>query len=1502
IKKNNYVGMSSTNEKTFNCNKENLSKLCSSHVPNTIMVETIINCKKEKQINHISIIPKWEKIRSQESLLYELINKNDNKSKIKKFLDDSDKHQNVYETKDKEKVSAQNATIKCEEKIMSIKKKMSNSTKLSNIIKKENHVDQKGTNEITTCIKTKCKELSSIHRDKCSKKEDYSINHKNKNNLNLQTYKQKVKSQESLLYELININSNRIKIQNFLKQSNQYEASNNFQTVHENKVNLKENEKKNKIIKDVSCRESTHASRLKTNNNFKKICLTKNSLYHVHNSTKEEINNTREKKLLPKEQKFYKMKKISYPKSPPRTITQKCNDKIGNKNEMFKGSENKKGTEEGKDNTTLNTINNKIKNGNKLTTNKKMDKKQIVKNSNREHNEKRRNELNNGYTKENETKKRLIASSKKDKIIRYNYHIKSSNDQAEKTTNIKGSILSINKCTNLKWGNENKQNFCRNNTLIMKKENKTINQAKYCTHFKVPLNLQKKDNTVSTLYPLMYKTPFDNTKNKNNSRHDLNVTKAYVEKITKNNNGTKNKESTNIAGDYKIYNKNNNYDLVEREITIYSEANKVKRDILDIDLDKNVDALKNKKNIITPKFNRKRKISELRIESITKKFYIKTIFANSIMKSQKNSKKVISMHNQIANNEDLKNRDPCYDEKEMNSKKCAERIINTNPKLKKRYINILEHEKRNMEVQKHNVFLNETKQKVEIHIWNKTHKIIGNYVNNQISEAPFISHVLNQNVKEGVPRCFMEVQTTKTYEEITKINFSGILKELLKEEKLEEIDSFYELKKEILPYKESKILQRRANNYTISACLKKEAMKLKIVNKKIIARILTKTTVHVKYFYLKETSLQISNKVIFVVRNVSKEIWKIKGLKKMIIRLGKKKMNSLERRKYHVANLNFFKKENCWEREKCWPKEITKERLAINHLNKNNSERTIIKEQYMMLHFLGKKIYSKNVPIKFVLLEYLKKEVPMEKKKHKKKKNKITMIIIIMIIIKRLDSQNLKKSTKQLTMMRIEKKECLSWDIKQKLSIINKVKKLYLKEKKKQITVRKILSYTRSKEMEQKVVITENMILYNLSKKYIKKNIEKKLNNEEGKYITIIKNSQEQKLGERNNELITTSYINDIKKDIFKPQQIKKKDKQKTEKEKLLLSNTEREMIIPKIMIKENLQEMKKYIIMIKYLKGEIFKVGKGIFNVQPLNREPAMRSIKEVQVGTSKEIEVGTSKEIEVGISKEIEVGISKEIEVGISKEINVGTEKEIEVGISKEINVGTEREVPKERINGDIEKEILAIKYLIKEILEEIRNEVIKDYKIRRPKRTKKEKIHHKKMKGYVTIRDIENEHLKYKEKKNRPNKNIKDEINIIERINEGKYHKREKEKEKEKLENKNLIEIKDKDWAKEYINQAILVEDVKCEKEFLIISDLREENKNTPREELREDLLTEVLTIEDVREKTLNEIEEDEEEALTEKAMDEILMITSLREKNMNEIREVLGGELITEMFTI
>ncbi|CXI22480.1 conserved Plasmodium protein, unknown function [Plasmodium berghei] len=176
-----------------------------------------INHIRENNTNNKLLEIDKDKIISQESVLYGLINKNDNKNQLKKFIEDSEKNENKIK-QSKYKIGNNN-----DHTFFSHKNNVINNfsithckSKTTNFLPNKTQKKNNNNNIDYNSNKTSFIEKNINYWNKKKKTRTTNLPKINTSNLISST---KIKSEESLLYELINANDNKNKLKQIIENS-----------------------------------------------------------------------------------------------------------------------------------------------------------------------------------------------------------------------------------------------------------------------------------------------------------------------------------------------------------------------------------------------------------------------------------------------------------------------------------------------------------------------------------------------------------------------------------------------------------------------------------------------------------------------------------------------------------------------------------------------------------------------------------------------------------------------------------------------------------------------------------------------------------------------------------------------------------------------------------------------------------------------------------------------------------------------------------------------------------------------------------------------------------------------------------------------------------------------------------------------------------------------------------------------------------------------------------
>ncbi|EUD64316.1 hypothetical protein C922_05308 [Plasmodium inui San Antonio 1] len=267
--------------------------------------------EEEKKETHS---PKRPNYKSQESLLYELIHTNDNKSRIKQFIEQSEDRQNACTNLCSEDAPHRNGTT------------------------------QANTNAVNVNTAWMNAPRAKIHNRAAS---DDQQNKSERSTSNGQKRHPR-KSDETLLYELINANDNKLKILNFLNRSSRRESSPSQRSGSEGNC-PKQNEHKNDRLGEKSVKIMPH------------VLEAPPSLSSHSGSTKPPAT----KSILLKWKSTRACKTVANKDAPKYKIPSKSHNKYATQNKIKALTTKMQSSKEMKQRASIKTSD-KIRNGHKL--------------------------------------------------------------------------------------------------------------------------------------------------------------------------------------------------------------------------------------------------------------------------------------------------------------------------------------------------------------------------------------------------------------------------------------------------------------------------------------------------------------------------------------------------------------------------------------------------------------------------------------------------------------------------------------------------------------------------------------------------------------------------------------------------------------------------------------------------------------------------------------------------------------------------------------------------------------------------------------------------------------------------------------------------------------------------------------------------------------------------------------------------------------------------------
>ncbi|ANQ06668.1 Uncharacterized protein PCOAH_00010040 [Plasmodium coatneyi] len=379
--------------------------------------------------------PKRPNYKSHETLLYELIHTNDNKSRIKQFIEQSEGRQNECTN-----LCSQNATHR------------SGTTEVNT-----NDVNVKTNRMNSPPGKCHNEGAPNDHQDKSQK----STSNGQKEDLR--------KSHETLLYELINENDNRVKILNFLKRSNGREISPSQGCDTEGNY-PKHNGHENDRLGEGAVKIIPHL-------------LEAPPPLSSHSRS---VKSPTTKCILPKWKTTQLCKMVENKNAPMYTIPSKYHNKYAPQKKIKAMTTKMQSTKEMKQKGSI-TINDKIRGGYKLTANKKGETKlSDVQSHDAPHQVSSKNPHSKGTSKGEHTQRRQIVTEKRGER---NYLIFAKLKSGTTKHDIPKRPKSITiKLVHAKEKNENKKNIPSSNLIIKKQvDNRPTKSTHAGASWKVPI-------------------------------------------------------------------------------------------------------------------------------------------------------------------------------------------------------------------------------------------------------------------------------------------------------------------------------------------------------------------------------------------------------------------------------------------------------------------------------------------------------------------------------------------------------------------------------------------------------------------------------------------------------------------------------------------------------------------------------------------------------------------------------------------------------------------------------------------------------------------------------------------------------------------------------------------------------------------------------------------------------------------------------------------------------
>ncbi|SBT75776.1 conserved Plasmodium protein, unknown function [Plasmodium ovale] len=1402
--------------------------------------------------------------KSQESLLYELINTNDNKKRIKSFLKKSEEAEvaevveEEEEAKEVEKIKRDhneentfptNDLIKNEEK-----KKFSESFVHISIIMKQN----KFSNQTTQNERDVCSQKKNIG-DKLSRKRhnwkggNGDVREK-KNEMKINKGKH-AKGDDSLLHDLIDKSYNKINIKNFVEQFKKYERS-----ICESKDKFKNYEKEkevnNNTQNDNLCKNTIEFDELPKCNNGEKTQISKTSPLSNTNSAKGGLRKV-EIKAQTKEQNAKDCKKICGQRVPPSIFLTNRADKCKDQNIMenaFIRSQNKKEAAEKNDNTQNNQIERKKKyvlKGQKGTNGKE-------KNNKVRYYTNKISSLNNTSKKIEDCKKKQKIIPKKEEMIKPNLFLlnnkpkqnhclkmvtplrkKHANDKEKDETKkiipIKNLPTIRRRISGLKHPVEFIHLISTPQGVIQKKpipkeaiQKEAIRKEAIRKEAIRKEAIQKKAIQKESIQKEATPTRKDNFHNSQKKDIPSNNVQKITDVTTPSNNSvTEKKGKETLTYEQKIVGKNYLKNFLKYVKEGKKSRKNSKKEGKKIKIRRNIDIVKKKNLSITTKNYTKRKMKKLQKEKKNNKKYVTQIIVN-VMNGKRHTEKDIKIDNNIDGNDHFpKILTVCCPKRQPNEKSSQQKgkLI---AELKKDNALILQQKK-------DKTILRNLKQNIPFHITrNKIFQKLDNVAKEKKKEHSLVSYTLKRYVNEIWGKYMKIVQIKIKERETIKIFFNHVSKTKLNEEQIEKVRFYHKPKGGTIRKIQNYDTVKRGNNCTISKCLGKKNIILKIVYNKTVTYTVEKETVVEKYYFSKkDTDTQNTQQILFVKKYLRKKNFNLKKTYKLITHLEIKQPSQFKKKKLirekktYPSVLAYFWGGYPKEWEKYVYNEKEEKQFKINTLKKVYSE-IGIKKELKSIQVLHTKVLLQEVIIEITYEGYAKRYI--NPKKTISRFAKLSVTVMWKIITRGSAWQTWKQLSEVITIRNGNKYHFGKYVEKnRKITIV--FKRENLKKRNVNIVTKKIIAnptcslvldntITRIvKEMRKKQLKKKKQSANSLGKIHLKEKWKKVLSNEMGKTI------EEISLGEMKKKDFISECICDVKKNMLMIEDLKIKDT-------YIMKSVQWQANYAQT----NLKEIKNDILVVKYLKYRTFNLEESTLMIEDLTGESPRGNINAPEKGM-----LGNVSIVETGNTA------------------NAATSNRA-YGIAANT---------KEQITTDIEKEIITIKHLINEILLEMKNGAAKDLKIKKRKSTKREKPYLKKLSGNIDIREFPMEYLTHS-KEHMLAPQIKEETNITEEIHNIKLHGIKKEQRNEKLKNDIVKKITD-ELSDETTNVAIITQG-KREKS---LGEIKKEG-------LTDEVTNDTLTVEYI-DGNMNEI-------VKENTLDEVtntLMIDDFDEENKSHI---------------
>ncbi|GAW79611.1 hypothetical protein PGO_050210 [Plasmodium gonderi] len=1215
-------------------------------------------------------------MKNHEEVLYELLNRDDNKRKIKKFIENSKQ----YEKDEKN-----------ENNNLPTRKYTTNESQQNGMITKNL------TNKFTHGNNTP-KEEDSIHKKKLqvtiSPKKYSNVDEKIKR-ISISSQEQ-IKSHESLLHELLNKNDNRIKIRNFINQSNE----------RENRINQKKDENKNcpsKIPSKIDYAKKRNDKIVTCN-----VIVTPPLLnYNLYNDNTHVAKNA-----TPKWKNVCVRKKITNQNIQKYRIPNKILNRYEPQNKI--DTRTKKQNEEKMILKKGITLNHKPEIKNKFMINKKAEKTiNTVKKSNVQHHVSTKSTFRRSINKMKETHKGKVITPKgeenNDKFIHTKLHNSTTINEISKYSkyinNKSVSIKDKNGCKNEdkngcknedKNGckNEDKngcknedKNGCKNDDKNddksddkneEKNDDKSDDKSddKQNILFKTltaKIELQHKQNTrVHVVYhpskvknfSQLQKCYSYKTQNKKKSTNGLNTIKRFNNKeiVTGQTKGKSNK----IILSKLCRRKEATEKWHLRDIKQASQNEDIEKDILRPKIFNNLGVvIKKRKILINLKTNIRTKVRKILSKMTSKKSSSEMIDINMVSKFQQNNQNNGKRIYQNASNKDDYKVNPPH-LAITTSKNIPSLVTNSFRKMHCKRVYMIPQKKINTRI---------IEPKDEI----KFGAVFGKIVNQnfKVIKGKSTETRFTYNCKQFfTPSVGVHLFST----------VKNIINNILTSPLCNKFIQFNEIKKRKIIKKHKNITQNGRNFDLLSA------------EYVIVSATRTRTMI-VLYFHLtKETNnvKEMDN----TIQHLESCQWNVKKINTLKMCAQTNQINKLEQvklmreMKHQLVDADNTKKEN-YKENIILHHQVSEEHVKVQN---NNCTMSRIKSKKFNTNNMEKKNMNFNRMVIITVLhkKFKVKNIFMLKKKEKKTKSKV--------LTKWSHYLSTEESRKLLIIiLRNTKKLHFTVDVKNTAIIRNICKIEHFKnekktllegtQKKKTLTICNALNDTMATlhiYMKSSKKVNVKKVINNVCRKRIKKKSKKK------KYIKM-------------NKTIPMSQM--------------ETDKRATNQRIFPTNDEGKNQMEKKNIALWNLEDLKNNILTIKNVVRENLGEEKNTLMVEDLKE-----GIRQTKSG--------------------IPIKLPNQVDNKIEKQ-------------------------KAQQVNSDIEKEILTIKKLIKEILAEMKNGVVKEMKIKKSKKMKKEKTKHKEVNTNLRINDFNKRESKQKKKKYTLNRKENEEIIVTTDIFKNESH---------------------------------------------------------------------------------------------------------------------------------